>query len=343
MTSTVPPLAAPTPVRALRAVTAADFHGTIVPAAQPVILRGLVSHWPVVQAAAAGDEALFAHLSAFDQQQSVTTLVGDPEAGGRFFYNADLTGFNFRSGGARLQKSFDFLLANRDAPSAAALAVQSIATHTHLPGFGEANPSPVLDPAIEPRLWIGNRVIIAAHQDPYENLACVVAGRRRFTLFPPSSVGDLYIGPFELTPGGPTISLVSFDDPDLERHPRFARAMESALVAELEPGDALYIPYLWWHHVRSLAPVNVLTNYWWAASTADRGAPHDALLQAILALRDLPDSQRVAWKTLFDHYVFGDVKAATDHLPVAAQGLLGALTPEQARRLRETLGRQLLG
>ena len=329
-------------LREMTAIDAETFHGTIVPAAKPVIFRGLVSAWPAVQAAGQSDEALFAYLSGFDQQQSITTLVGDPEAGGRFFYNDDLTGFNFRSGGARLQKSFDFLLANRDAPNPASLAVQSVPTNSHLPGFGQANPSGLLDPSVEARLWIGNRAIIAAHHDPYENLACVVAGRRRFTLFPPSSVGDLYIGPFELTPGGPTISMVSFDDPDLERHPRFARALEASLVAELEPGDALYIPYLWWHHVRSLAPVNVLANYWWTPPAEARGAPHDAFLHAVLALRALPDAHRAAWKTLFDHYVFGDVEAATAHLPAESQGILGQLSPEEAQRLRRLLSQQIL-
>lgn len=329
-------------LREMTAIDADAFHGTIVPAAQPVIFRGLVSAWPAVQAGTDSDEALFAYLSSFDQQQSITTLVGDPEAGGRFFYNDDLTGFNFRSGGARLQKSFEFLLANRDAPNPASLAVQSVPTNSHLPGFGQANPSGLLDPSVEARLWIGNRAIIAAHHDPYENLACVVAGRRRFTLFPPSSVGDLYIGPFELTPGGPTISMVSFDDPDLERHPRFARALEASLVAELEPGDALYIPYLWWHHVRSLAPVNVLANYWWTPPAEARGAPHDAFLHAVLALRALPDAHRAAWKTLFDHYVFGDGEAATAHLPADIHGILGRLSPDEAQRLRRLLSQQIL-
>ena len=30
----------------------------------------------------------------------------------------------------------------------------------------------------------------------------------------------------------------------------------SAQTAELEPGDAIYIPYFWWHHVRSLTGFN---------------------------------------------------------------------------------------
>lgn len=325
------------------AVDADHFHSVIVPAAKPVVFRGLVSHWPAVQAARQGDEALFAYLSRFDRQEPVGTLIAPPEAGGRFFYDDALTGFNFQGGRARLSKSFDFLLANREAERPASLAAQSIPANSHLPGFSAENASPLLDPGVEPLLWLGNRVIVAAHQDPYENLACVVAGRRRFTLFPPEAAADLYIGPFEKTPGGPPISLVSFDDPDLEKHPRFARALEVAEVVELAPGDALFIPYLWWHHVRSLAPVNLLTNYWWTSEPAGRGQAMDAFLHAVLALRALPAHQRAAWKSIFDHYVFGDPETATAHLPEQVRGMLGALSEEDARRIRQVLGRKLSG
>lgn len=327
----------------MNAVDADHFHGVIVPAAKPVVFRGLVSHWPAVQAARQGDEALFAYLSRFDRQDPVGTLIAPPEARGRFFYDDALTGFNFQGGRARLSKSFDFLLANREAERPASLAAQSIPADTHLPGFSAENASPLLDPSVEPLLWLGNRVIVAAHQDPYENLACVVAGRRRFTLFPPEAVADLYIGPFEKTPGGPPISLVSFDDPDLEKHPRFAQALEVAEVVELAPGDALFIPYLWWHHVRSLEPINLLTNYWWASEAAGRGQAMDAFLHAVLALRALPPHQRAAWKSIFDHYVFGDPEAATAHLPEQVRGMLGALSEEDARRIRQVLGRKLSG
>lgn len=331
------------PVVEMNTVDAARFHGEIVPAARPVVFRGLVGHWPAVQAARQGDEALFDYLARFDRQEPVGTLIAPPEAGGRFFYNDDLSGFNFQGGRARLSKSFEFLLANREAERPATLAAQSISTSVHLPGFSAENASPLLAPDVEPLLWLGNRVIVAAHQDPYENLACVVAGRRRFTLFPPQAVADLYIGPFEKTPGGPPISMVSFDDPDLERYPNFARALEVAQVVELEPGDALYIPYLWWHHVRSLEAVNLLTNYWWASEPAGRGQAMDAFLHAVLALRALPPHQRAAWKSAFDHYVFGDPDTATAHLPESVHGMLGELSEEDAQRIRHVLGQKLSG
>lgn len=327
----------------MTAVDAERFHGAIVPAGQPVVFRGLVGHWPAVAAARQGDAALFDYLSRFDRQEPVGTLIVPPEAGGRFFYNDDLSGFNFQGGRARLAKSFEFLLANREAEHPATLAAQSIPANTHLPGFSAENVSPLLDAEVEPLLWLGNRVIVAAHQDPYENLACVVAGRRRFTLFPPEAVADLYIGPFEKTPGGPPISLVSFDDPDLEKHPRFAQALAVSQVIELEPGDALYIPYLWWHHVRSLEPVNLLTNYWWASEAAGRGRAMDAFLHAVLTLRALPAHQRAAWKSTFDHYVFGDPETATAHLPANVHGMLGELSEEDAQRIRKVLGQKLSG
>jgi len=91
-------------------------------------------------------------------------------------------------------------------------------------------------------IWLGNRTCIAPHFDNTENLACVVGGRRRFTMFPPEQIRNLYVGPLDLTPAGQPISLVDVRNPDLSRFPRFAEALAAAEVAELAPGDCRLHP-----------------------------------------------------------------------------------------------------
>jgi hypothetical protein len=159
-------------------------------------------------------------------------------------------------------------------------------------------------------------VTVAPHFDAADNLACVAAGRRRFILFPPDQVANLYVGPFDLTPAGVPVSMVPLDDPDLDRWPRYEAALAAAQVAELGPGDAIYIPYLWWHGVQSLEPVNMLVNYWWYRDATAAQHPFGALLRTCHALfGGMPAEHRAAWRSLYDHYVFTADPAAFEHLP----------------------------
>ena len=206
-----------------------------------------------------------------------------------------------------------------------------------LPAFEAANPMPLMDPGARPRLWLGNAFLTPAHIDELDNLACVVAGRRRFTLFPPAQIANLYIGPLDFTPAGQAISLVDFARPDYQRFPRFAEALAHARVAELGAGDAIFIPSMWWHHIESLDSLNVLVNYWWRQSPAYMDSPIGALMMTLMTVRDLPAAQRAAWENLFRHYVFEADEATVAHIPEAARRSLGALTDESAREIRARL------
>ena len=323
-------------------VTPEAFRDEILPAAQPVLMRGLVKDWPIVQAALASPEAFCAYLRRFDRGASVRTVTASPGAQGRFFYTDELNGFNFGLSMASLASVLDVLLTRLEDPDAAAIAVQSVGVGEHLPGLQLENRMPLLPPEVEPRIWIGNRVTVAAHHDPSENIACVVAGRRRFTLFPPSQVGGLYPGPFELTPAGAPISMVDFDRPDFERHPAFAEALANAQIADLLPGDALFIPYHWWHHVRSLDPINALVNYWWGFAPMSRGAPGEAFFHAMLAIKDLPPTHRLAWREMFEHYVFQTKGLQPGaHLPPARRGITGPFNSEMVKAVRGMLMKAL--
>jgi hypothetical protein len=334
-------LPAPRPVAEYEGVDRARFEAEIRPLGQPAVLRGLARDWPAVQAAVRSDEEFIDYVRRFRLTHSVTILVGDPAIKGRFFYADDMRSLNFGSGKSPIDPFLDRLLRDRDKAEPFAIALQSTPVPDLLPGFERENATVLLDPSVVPRMWMGNAARVAAHYDLKENIGCVVAGRRRFTLYPPEQIGNLYPGPLELTPAGTPVSVVDPQAPDLERYPRFAEAAAAAQSAELRPGDAIYIPYLWWHAVDSLEPVNLFINYWWNPARQDLGSPYDALMFGMFALRALPEDQRAAWRAVFDHYVFETNGDPAAHIPEGARGALGAMTPEQLARMRATL-RQIL-
>lgn len=322
-------------------IDATRFHDDVVAGHRPVVLRGLVKDWPAVRAGLIGPEELATYLKRFDCGIQVAVKTAAPQVKGRFFYDPAIAGFNFSKERMSIGQVLDSLLGLADARNPPSFAIQSVQARHCLPGFDTDNALRILPDSVAPRVWIGNVVTVAAHYDPQENIACCVAGHRRFTLFPPEQVRNLYPGPFELTPAGPIISMVDFDDPDFDRYPGFREAMATAQVVDLAPGDALYIPYLWWHHVRSLDPVSMLVNFWWKPSANTSGDEADALLLAMLSIKNLPPSHRSAWRALFDHYVFEDHGPPGAHLPVERRGVLGEISSEEAALLRANIAHRL--
>ena len=329
------------PVREWRNVTKELFDAEILPLGQPAVLRGVVDAWPANAAGRRDPKALVAYLATHDSGAPLSTYVGAPGIGGRFFYRDDMDGFNFDRGTAPFSAVAELLLSDLDTGAGPSIYSGAASATDHFPTFAADNPMPLLADQVEPRVWVGNAVVVAAHHDPSENIACVVAGGRRFTLFPPDQIANLYMGPFDPTPAGATISMVDFDAPDLDRYPRFAEAMRYAMVVDMEPGDALYIPYMWWHHVRSTERMNMLVNYWWTPPDQGRGRPTEAMMHAIVAVRDMPAPHRAAWRALFDHYVFEDAGPAGAHLPLSRRGALGVLDAPAVRMLRAALARAM--
>ena len=319
-----------------RAIPASVLEGT-----QPLVLRGLVSSWPIVRAACESGKAAADYLRRFYQDATVGALLGAPEIGGRFFYNDDLSGFNFQPARLKLDTVLDEIARFASEQNPPAIYVGSTTVDTCLPGFRAENDLEMGDRQPLVSVWIGNRTRIAAHHDLPDNIACVVAGHRRFTLFPPDQLENLYVGPLDFTPAGQAISLVDFSTPDLGRFPKFAQALKHAQSAELGPGDALFIPSMWWHHIESLDSFNVLVNYWWRRSPAFMDSPMNALMMAIMTVRDLPPEQRAAWENLFRHYVFEQNAETAAHIPPAAQRVLAPLDDATARDLRARLLKKL--
>jgi hypothetical protein len=309
----------------------ATFEQDILPHYQPVVMRGLVKHWPLVAAQQGGLQAVLRHLLRFDTGQPVDALLAKPHAQRSFSYAEALEGFNFIHGKRPLAALFEQLWRYAHFEDPPCLAAQSALVREVLPGLELENPCPVLGPQVQPRIWVGNRVTVPAHFDDSYNVACVAAGRRRFTLLPPHCAPQLYMGPPEYAPTPAPMTVAALHAPDLQRYPLLQAAQAQALVAELGPGDAIYIPPLWFHQVEALEPLNVLVNYWWRPEAAP-GRPDNthfaALRLCMLAFRHLPDGEREGWRALLNHYVFGARGDDLAHIPEAKRGLLGDIGPE---------------
>ncbi len=265
------PTEGPGPVPEWMEPTPRQFHDDIVASGRPAVLRAVALHWPLVTAAREDPYRCMAALAAHANDNRIDILRADPGEGGRFHYASDGHSLNFVRGSGTLRALLVALHEQENAERPCALAAQGLVAERFLPGFAHAHPIPLVPESAEPRLWIGNAAKVATHNDPVENLAVVAAGRRRFTLFPPEMEPNLYMGPKHPTPAGTPVSLVHVTAPDLDKFPKFARALESAQAAELSPGDAIFIPRDWFHHVEALERFNVLVNYWWDSSKDSRG------------------------------------------------------------------------
>lgn len=315
----------------LKEIAAADITGPeqflreVAEPCRPVVLRGLVAHWPVVRAGGQSPQAFRDYVCQFDAGGQMEAFFGEARIAGKYYYNDDLKGFNFERRTMGFSKALDAILENLDRPGSASIYMGSFPANGNLPGFAAQNPMPLLPPSVGPRIWLGHASNVSAHYDAFDNLACVVAGKRRFTLYAPDLINRLYVGPIDNTMAGQPVSLAASSPPDDAKFPRFRDIRDQALQVDLLPGDALYLPKLWWHKVESTAPFNGLVNYWWDAFSIGPDAPYNAMLLAMITIAERPTGERQAWKAFFEHYVFRPDGHPLAHLPADQHGLLGPL------------------
>ncbi|BCI69552.1 cupin [Sphingomonas paucimobilis] len=317
----------------------AAFGRLVAEPCQPVVIRGAVADWPMAQLAEDG-AALRAYLARFDAGHPVEAFVGDPAIAGRYTYTDDLAGFNFRR--ERMPLGEAIARITRPGEATESIYAGSLPTEIFLPGLAEDNALPFAPSGVSPRLWIGHASTIACHYDMMDNIACVVAGRRRFTLYPPDAIGDLYVGPIDHTMAGQPVALAAEAKPGDPRYPRFEHAAARAITVDLGPGDALYMPKLWWHRVEASGSLNILVNYWWDAFPVGPDQPFITLLLAMSAIAARPAPERAAWAAWFDHYAFRPDGHPLAHLPEERHGVLGQ-DPENLGLLRAQAMRMLRG
>jgi hypothetical protein len=121
----------------------------------------------------------------------------------------------------------------------------------------------LLDPALanpDGMMWIGPAgTFTALHHDLTNNLIAQVVGRKRLLVLAPSETGRLYNETHVFS------RITDLQDPaiDAADFPRLAGARAYEVV--LEPGEAIFMPFAWWHQVRSLdfSVTLTFTNFRW--------------------------------------------------------------------------------
>ena len=318
----------PDPIQETSDVDAANF-ADICERGEPRVIRGFAADWKAVAKARESAQALADYVAGFGADTKVKVFHGDHSIGGRYFYSDDFLGFNFERREITLGQLVESLLrmAGEDEPDG--LYAGAIPLRGPLEKLSAENPNPLLPDDVEQLVsaWIGNRGRTAPHWDLPQNIAVCVSGTPTFTLFPPEQ----------------PISLVDLHDPDLEKYPRFRDALAAASQATLEPGDAIYVPSMWFHHVEAHDPFSMLINYWWRDAEPYMYSPLFTLFHALLSIRDMPKREREIWRLYFDHYIFqldGDPMA---HIPERARGVFQEMHPELVAGLRAYLLKPLGG
>jgi hypothetical protein len=338
------------PTRVLEACSPDRIPSEVYSSTEPLILKGLVKDWPLVKAGLTSTQSAIDLLKSHYSGKPASVYFAEPGTR-RFAYNQDVSNLNFEIRKSGIGEMLDEILAHihDENPPLRYIASNVIdiffptLINDHNLSFNSDyfvdNPLEFADPL--KGIWIGNKTLSPCHYDAQSNIACCVVGKRKFTMFPPEQVHNLYPGPLELNPGGPAITMVDFDNPDFEKYPRYRAAIAAGQIAELEAGDALFIPCMWWHQVEAQSPFNVLINYWWNTYPKIRGQAMNVLYHALMSIRDRPEQEKQAWKHLLDYYVFNSNTQAGEHLPESARGYLGEIDDTAARKLRALLIQKL--
>lgn len=253
-----------------------EFHRRWVSPNVPVIIRGGVSHWEAVKKWT--HDYLRSRIGDLAVTVAVTpTGFADAVHGGVFVTPEE-----------RVMKFGEFLdILEGSNPSKAVFYIQKQNSnftdefetleedvdrdiHWATEAFGKV-PDAV-------NFWMGDeRAVTSMHRDHYENIYCVVSGHKDFILLPPTDLPwvpyDNYKqgrycedanGRFDVIASGGDTSVpwipLDPENPDFDKYPSYRHA--SPVKCRISAGDVLYLPSLWFHHVRQSHGC-IAMNYWY--------------------------------------------------------------------------------
>ncbi|NOK00897.1 MULTISPECIES: cupin-like domain-containing protein [Myxococcus] len=252
----------PIAIERISSPTPAFFREHYLEKRRPVVLTGVVSHWPAVTRWSADSfKQRFGDHRVVVERSRASVPSNDPLEFLRNRYYEE----------ARLGDTIARMVSGEHPPGAYYVTYANIFDAApELLGDFESPPQtwgipPHYPRALQDRLtlrpgfWLGPAgTVSAVHFDRQENFNAQISGRKKWTLYSPQDSRHLYYPALDM----PTVifSPVDIEAPDARRFPRFAEAQPYETI--LEPGELLFIPAGWWHHVRTLE-LSISLNFWW--------------------------------------------------------------------------------
>jgi len=257
--------------RPVRAVAPAELPG-VPPARLPLKIVGAAADWPAAR-------WTFPALRAQAGDRRITALTGLPRHGGalpggqrsyeRRMPLADFIDLAHRAGEPPCYLGYTRpadVLAGLEhglafGPLAAALAPAAAGRPSPRRRSGP-RPGAAGDGGTDTRLWIGSAGTCSGlHSDLKDNVFVQLAGTKRVLLVPFAQSRLVY--PFV---DNLVNSRVDPENWDAGQFPAYGRATVYRTV--VRPGDALFIPRGWWHHLRSQEP-SISANHWFGPAITD--------------------------------------------------------------------------
>ena len=211
---------------------------------KPFILSGSVKHW-------AASSWTPEHFKKVAGESMVDALVDLPRYGMPYFWSDKNYGRTMRF--AELIDKMSY-----DSASQCYLAQKNINAFPSLKSdfdFGEITPK-LGARETSTSFWMGTGGTHSGlHFDRRDNVLVQLYGHKSVILAAPGQAQYLYPihDMFEKSSVDPS-------KPDLHRHPKFRKA--ELYQAVIRPGDALFIPQLWWHYLES-RDTSISLNHWY--------------------------------------------------------------------------------
>jgi hypothetical protein len=240
-----------TEIERVGAIGAREFHARFVAPEKPVILTRMIEDWPALRRwTPEYFQARFGHVE-LDVEQLERGRPGENES-----YLESMT--------TRTMTIARYIELCQGRTDGSIYAAQQPLRELLPEAARDIRPIPYLSRLLcraagtSELLWIGSRGCASGlHFDKAHNFNIQLHGRKKWVIFPREQQPLLYL-PSTLKKAH--FSPIDFDAPDYERFPRYREA--TPIEFDVEPGETLFLPVGWVHHVRTLE-FSIGLNLWW--------------------------------------------------------------------------------